>query len=71
MPLIITEKVVQLKSAKTGHLEFFKLALIIYKTMPYCENCGNKLSETTKFCSKCGEKVKTIEEQDLGERNER
>lgn len=25
--------------------------------MPYCENCGNKISETTKFCSHCGEKI--------------
>lgn len=25
--------------------------------MPYCENCGNKVSETTKFCSNCGRKI--------------
>lgn len=25
--------------------------------MPFCENCGNKVSETSKFCSSCGEKI--------------
>lgn len=25
--------------------------------MPFCENCGNKVSDTSKFCSNCGEKV--------------
>jgi len=25
--------------------------------MPFCENCGNKVSETAKFCSNCGTKV--------------
>lgn len=25
--------------------------------MPFCENCGNKVSETAKFCSNCGEKI--------------
>ena len=30
--------------------------------MPFCENCGNKLSETAKFCSNCGLKIKKLEE---------
>jgi uncharacterized membrane protein YvbJ len=25
--------------------------------MAFCEDCGNKLSETTKFCGECGAKV--------------
>ena len=25
--------------------------------MPFCEDCGNKLSETTKFCGECGAKA--------------
>jgi len=25
--------------------------------MPYCENCGTRLSETAKFCSNCGSGV--------------
>jgi hypothetical protein len=30
--------------------------------MPYCENCGNKVSETTKFCSNCGKEIKRKDE---------
>ena len=30
--------------------------------MPFCENCGNKLSESTKFCSNCGLEIKKLEE---------
>ncbi len=26
--------------------------------MPFCENCGNLVSDTAKFCSNCGEKIK-------------
>ena len=25
--------------------------------MPFCEDCGNNLSETTKFCGECGAQV--------------
>jgi tetratricopeptide (TPR) repeat protein len=25
--------------------------------MPFCENCGNKVTETAKFCSNCGGKI--------------
>lgn len=25
--------------------------------MPFCDNCGNKVSESSKFCSSCGQKV--------------
>ena len=35
--------------------------------MAYCENCGNKLSETAIFCSNCGQKVKEHEESILHE----
>jgi hypothetical protein len=35
--------------------------------MPFCENCGYKLSETSKFCSNCGQKVKELEESFLHE----
>jgi hypothetical protein len=28
--------------------------------MSYCENCGNKLSDTAKFCKSCGEKINNI-----------
>jgi hypothetical protein len=30
--------------------------------MPFCENCGNKVSETSKFCGSCGEKIDKISE---------
>lgn len=33
--------------------------------MPFCENCGNNVSETTKFCSICGNKI-VNQRQDLG-----
>jgi uncharacterized membrane protein YvbJ len=29
--------------------------------MPFCENCGNKISETSKFCMKCGFQLKPRE----------
>ena len=25
--------------------------------MAFCEDCGNKVSETTKFCGECGAKI--------------
>lgn len=28
--------------------------------MPFCENCGNEVSDTTKFCSSCGLKIKGV-----------
>lgn len=28
--------------------------------MLFCENCGNKVSETAKFCSSCGEKINIV-----------
>jgi Predicted membrane protein len=33
--------------------------------MPFCENCGNKVSETSKFCGSCGNKIVNLR-QDLG-----
>jgi hypothetical protein len=29
--------------------------------MPYCENCGNKVSDTSKFCSNCGKTTFQVE----------
>lgn len=29
--------------------------------MPFCENCGNNVSDTSKFCSNCGEPIKKVE----------
>jgi hypothetical protein len=29
--------------------------------MPFCENCGNEVSETSKFCAKCGLQLKLSE----------
>ena len=31
--------------------------------MPYCENCGNKLTDTAKFCNKCGREVNKSDEK--------
>ena len=28
--------------------------------MPYCDNCGNRVSITDKRCSKCGNKLDSI-----------
>jgi hypothetical protein len=28
--------------------------------MPFCENCGNKVSDISKFCSSCGEKINLV-----------
>lgn len=28
--------------------------------MPFCENCGNNLSDTAKFCPNCGEKIYSV-----------
>ena len=25
--------------------------------MPYCENCGNEINESTKFCENCGDRI--------------
>ncbi len=32
--------------------------------MPYCENCGDTISNTTKFCTNCGSKVEDISEEE-------
>jgi uncharacterized membrane protein YvbJ len=29
--------------------------------MPFCENCGNNVSETSKFCVKCGSQLEPNE----------
>lgn len=28
--------------------------------MPFCENCGNNVSDTAKFCENCGEKIYSV-----------
>lgn len=35
--------------------------------MPFCENCGNKVSDISKFCSNCGEIIDhVIQEEKMG-----
>jgi len=38
--------------------------------MPFCSNCGNKLSATAHFCSNCGIVIKTAEGQDLVQKDD-
>lgn len=38
--------------------------------MPFCINCGNKLTETDKFCSNCGEKSEVSEVKDSSKNSE-
>lgn len=38
--------------------------------MPFCGNCGIKLSETAKFCSNCGLAIKASEGQELVQKDE-
>jgi hypothetical protein len=37
--------------------------------MPFCENCGNKVSETSKFCSSCGGKTFSSQERNTNIEN--
>ncbi len=38
--------------------------------MPYCEKCGNKMSDDAVFCSKCGQKVEPVETKIEGTDNQ-
>lgn len=38
--------------------------------MPYCEKCGNKMSDDAVFCSKCGQKLEPVETKIEGTYNQ-
>jgi len=37
--------------------------------MPYCSNCGNKVSDNAKFCDVCGTKILSKEESNIKQGN--